>query len=255
MSGSQVPFLRQLGQGMIMYANDNKNKLPPDLSAVVKTEDVSKEALHSPFSDRPGDADYKYLMAGMANAIPADIVVAYDAVELDIPNTALIAPAAPSLLTAAAASASRINLVWKDNSTNEINFLVERSLDNVTFSLIAAVTAGVTNYADIGLSPGATYYYRVRASNSGGNSAYTSVASATTFKPRFTGINVYSGDLVLRGSNGPPGTTYYVLSSTNAATPWGQWSRLQTNQFDSNGNFNVTNAPNTAQKFYLLQLP
>ena len=182
---------------------------------------------------------------------------AYDAVELDIPNTAPVPPAAPTLLTAAPASVSRINLAWKDNSTNEINFLIERSPDNVTFSLIAAVTAGVTNYADTGLSAGVTCYYRVRASNSGGNSGYASVASATTFRPRFTSINPSASNVVLHGASGPPGSNYYVLSSSNLALPLGQWTRLQTNQFDPSGNFTITNAlaPNTSHKFYLLQLP
>jgi hypothetical protein len=160
-------------------------------------------------------------------------------------------------LTVAVASVSQINLGWLDNSTNEVNFLIERSSDNLTFSLIAAVTTGVTNYADTDLAAGVTYYYRVRASNPGGNSAYAGVASATTFRPRFTTISLSNSSAILHGTNGTPGSNYYVLVSTNIALPRGQWNRLQTNQFDPSGNFTFTNAlaPNTPQKFYLLQLP
>jgi autotransporter-associated beta strand protein len=89
-------------------------------------------------------------------------------------------PAAPSGLAATTISASQIDLTWSDNSTNESSFRIERSPDNVNFSQIATTAAGVTNYSDTGLSAGTTYFYRVRASNAGGNSPYSTVASATT---------------------------------------------------------------------------
>ena len=43
-----------------------------------------------------------------------------------------------------------------------------------------ATSAQVTN-----LTASTTYYFRVRASNLGGNSAYSGIASATTFAPPF----------------------------------------------------------------------
>ncbi|HYG77380.1 MAG TPA: fibronectin type III domain-containing protein [Planctomycetota bacterium] len=93
----------------------------------------------------------------------------------------LTAPAAPAALIAAAVSASQINLSWTDRSDNEESFTVERSADGVNgWSAIATVPANATAYSSSGLSAATTYYYRVRASNSAGDSAYTSVASATT---------------------------------------------------------------------------
>ena len=50
----------------------------------------------------------------------------------------------------------------------------------MSYAQIASVGAGVIGYSDTGLSGSTLYYYRVRASNSGGNSAYSNVASATT---------------------------------------------------------------------------
>ena len=48
----------------------------------------------------------------------------------------------------------------------------------------------------------------------------------------------------------------YLLTSTNLAAPVTNWTRLLTNQFDGNGNFNFTNPAGTnMQKFYLLQIP
>jgi rhamnogalacturonan endolyase len=181
----------------------------------------------------------------------------YDAVELDIPNTGPAAPVAPGGLTATAANGGQINLVWMDNSTNEINFLIERSADNVTFNLVAAVTTGVTNYTDTGLLPGSTYYYRVRAGNAGGNSGYSNVASATPLPLRFGNLVASPAGLVINGSGGVAKGTYYVLASTNLTAALANWQRVATNQFDADGYFNFTNAINSgqSQQFYLIQLP
>lgn len=90
------------------------------------------------------------------------------------------APDAPTNLIATATSYSQINLTWNDVSTNETSFLIERSTNNVSYTQIASVSAGSTSYSDTGLAGSTTYYYRVRASNTGGNSPYSNIASATT---------------------------------------------------------------------------
>lgn len=90
-------------------------------------------------------------------------------------------PATPSNLSAAAASGSKINLRWTDNSNNESGFSIERSVNTSSnFTQIATVGAGVTNYADSGLTVSTFYYYRVRAFNASGNSAYSNTAKAKT---------------------------------------------------------------------------
>ncbi|MDP2923729.1 MAG: fibronectin type III domain-containing protein, partial [Candidatus Omnitrophota bacterium] len=90
-------------------------------------------------------------------------------------------PVAPSSLAATAISSSQINLSWKDNSSNETGFKIERSVSSTSgFKQIATVATNVTTYSNTGRSAGKTYYYRVRAYNTNGNSAYSNKASAKT---------------------------------------------------------------------------
>ena len=89
-------------------------------------------------------------------------------------------PAAPSSLTASDVSDSEIDLSWDDNSNNEDGFSIESDGGGGSFSEIATVGAGVTNYSDTGLNANTTYTYRVRAFNGDGNSGYSNEASATT---------------------------------------------------------------------------
>lgn len=90
------------------------------------------------------------------------------------------APAAPTELAATAVSAAQINLAWQDNASAETLFRIERSVDGATYAAVATVAANVTSYANTGLAAGTRYFYRVRAENSGGASAYSNAASATT---------------------------------------------------------------------------
>ena len=90
-------------------------------------------------------------------------------------------PTPPTSLSAAPASKTQINLTWLDQSANETGFQIERSTNNKIWAQITpSAGANVTSYANTGLKANTTYYYRVRAYNSAGNSAYSNVASAKT---------------------------------------------------------------------------
>ncbi len=92
-----------------------------------------------------------------------------------------VVPATPSNLTATAISSSHIDLSWTDNSAGETGFKIERKTGaSGTYSQIATVDANVTTHSDTGLDPATTYYYRVRAYNTAGDSGYSNEASATT---------------------------------------------------------------------------
>jgi hypothetical protein len=95
-------------------------------------------------------------------------------------TTSISPPAAPSDLIATVASATAIDLEWTDNANNEEGFKIERSLTSGSgFSEIATVGANVNSYPDSGLTTGTTYYYRVCAYNTTGDSDYSNEASAT----------------------------------------------------------------------------
>ena len=89
-------------------------------------------------------------------------------------------PAAPSVLSVSAASATQINLSWTNNAINQTGFKVERSPDNITFTQIGTAGASSTTYSDPNLAPTTLFYYRVRATNASGDSGYSNVSSATT---------------------------------------------------------------------------
>jgi hypothetical protein len=89
-------------------------------------------------------------------------------------------PAAPSNLNANAISSSQIDLSWTDNAANESGFRIERSSDGTIFTEIGTVAANVTTFASTGLSAATQYWYRVRAYNGAGMSAYAGPANATT---------------------------------------------------------------------------
>jgi uncharacterized protein len=95
-------------------------------------------------------------------------------------TTLPLAPVSPSGLTATPVSTNQIDLTWVDNSNNELAFQIERSTDGINFTLIATVAAASTSYSDTGLAEFTQYRYRVRATNAGGNSAYSNQAAATT---------------------------------------------------------------------------
>jgi predicted phage tail protein len=98
------------------------------------------------------------------------------------PPTPTPTPAAPTNLTATAVSSSQINLAWTDNANNETGFKIERCQGPgcSNFAQINTVAADVTTFNDTGLSASTSYSYRVRATNLGGDSAYSNTASDTT---------------------------------------------------------------------------
>jgi len=155
---------------------------------------------------------------------------------LSITVTVLVAP---SNLSAAIASASSITLAWRDNSSNENSFLVERSVNGGAFAQIGTVnrtaaqstaTGGTVAFTSTGLSAGNTYAYRVRAFRTAGSaySAYSNTATVQFSAPSApTGVMAtasrLSGSLdrvILLWTASSNQTGYTIQRSSNAGGTW-----------------------------------
>jgi hypothetical protein len=125
------------------------------------------------------NTSYFYMLKAINN-YGSSAFTAYDSAKTpSVPSK----PAAPSVLTATAVSGKRINLQWKDNSTDEAAFDVYRSAGtNANYVLIASLAANSTTqatFADSGLFANAKYYYKVHAKNDGGANASNQVTATT----------------------------------------------------------------------------
>lgn len=87
-------------------------------------------------------------------------------------------PAAPRNLAATLVGSSA-SLTWTDDATSETGYRVERSSGS-GFVAVASLAAGATSWTDSGLSASTTYTYRVVATNSGGSSDPSNLASIVT---------------------------------------------------------------------------
>ena len=157
----------------------------------------------------------------------------------------------PSYLSATPASASRINLVWKDNSANEAGFYVERKIGaSGSWSRIARVGANIKSCSNTSLAAHTTYYYRVRAYNASGNSPYSNEASVTT-----------------AALNGPSGLLAKAVSASQIRLKWGdyssdesgykierksgkgQWAEVATVRANVTGYYNTGLTPGTQHRY------
>jgi hypothetical protein len=123
------------------------------------------------------------------------------------------APNTPTGLAATAPSTSSVQLTWTDTSNNETAFIIERAVGAGSFSELATLGANAVSYTDNTVSASTQYSYRIRAANSGGFSAYSNVATATTPAPPSSTPNPPTGL-----SANAPSSSSVQLSWTDAST-------------------------------------
>ena len=93
-----------------------------------------------------------------------------------------VVPLPPSELKAAQVSGEQVDLSWKDNSTNETGFKIERKTDSGIFSEIGSTSTDVSTFSDKTLSLNTTYTYRVYSLNEVGKSiSYSNEVTIKTF--------------------------------------------------------------------------
>jgi titin len=148
----------------------------------------------------------------------------------------------PSNLTASISGTTVVTLNWNDNSDNENYFSVERSLDNINFNSIAALSKNTTTFKDSGngLLIGTNYNYRIKA--------YSNTDSAQS---NTTSIRIASNILL------PPSNLTAVYDSTIGVIEL-DWINNDNNilfidveRKTENSNFAMIRRLNTGNNLYL----
>jgi hypothetical protein len=145
-------------------------------------------------------------------------------------------PAVPAHLLALALNSSTVALTWDDLATNELSYVLERSLDGTNFTAIATNAANTTNASDTALLADTTYFYRVHASGTDGESDVSNVASATTVPSvavptppadlvvsASTALGHYRSQLILRWHDRSANETGFIIERSDGGpfTPVG----------------------------------
>jgi len=93
-----------------------------------------------------------------------------------------VVPLPPSELKATLVSGEQVDLSWKDNSTNETGYKIERKTDTGNFTEIGSTATDVTTFSDKTLSLNTNYTYRVYSLNQVGKSiSYSNEVTIKTF--------------------------------------------------------------------------
>jgi hypothetical protein len=144
-----------------------------------------------------------------------------------------IAPPATPLELMASIAGNQIQLSWSNTPTNEMGYKLERSTDGLNFVQITTVGANRTSYTDTAVPPGATLFYRIRAWNDQGDSAYSDIEQAIEYKapkivqqPQSATVTTGSDVTFTVVAEGTEPLTYQWLFNGDDAVPGGTNSTL-----------------------------
>lgn len=144
-------------------------------------------------------------------------------------------PAAPTDLAAAAVAFDKIDLAWTDHADNDTGYVVERSLDGNSWSVVAVLPANSTSYQDGGLSESTTYVYRVFAMNGESFSETSNLASAATLPATPNTPNglqvtsVTASQVQLAWADNAGNESAYVVQRSMPGTAWSTIATLAAN--------------------------
>jgi len=122
---------------------------------------------------------------------------------------------------------------------------------NTTF--LDAATSAVPGYGSLFRAISANSF----AATSGSASSVTIVEIITATPPITQTIARNGNQIIINGTGGKAGTTYWILTTTNVALPIAQWTPIVTNQFSAGGGFSYANViqPNTPAQFFRVIVP
>lgn len=179
---------------------------------------------------------------------------------LTVTNTATLGGNLIMVLTNGASSKLvATNLVFGGTITVTTNAGMTFAFGN-TFQLFGSIsTSGAFAITNLPALPAGLGWSNSLASNGKLTVISNSVVLIPTQKAGITGFNIVNGNVVISATNGQTGGTYYLLTTTNVATPLSQWFPVATNVVNTNGGsgaftFVGTNTvtPGIGQQFYIL---
>ena len=161
-------------------------------------------------------------------------------------------PTAPANLSATPVSGTQVNLIWTPSMDNiaVAQYQVEHCQNAGCTDFAQVGTSTGTSYSDTGLTPDATYNYRVRATDGAGNlSGYSNTATATTpaggdIQPPTAPTNIIVTSATLNqislswtASTDNVGVTGYRVERCQGAncTTFAQIGAVQTTAFNDSG--------------------
>lgn len=117
-----------------------------------------------------GGTTYSYRV----RAVNAWGASAYSGEAMALTSASQVPPAPPSNLRIASQAGSNVTMVWNDNSGNESGFRVERKTGTYgTWGEVWSTGADINGYGESTTPSARSLYYRVRAYNAAGYSAYS----------------------------------------------------------------------------------
>ena len=161
-------------------------------------------------------------------------------------------------LTPAVTTVAYVGTLTTGGTTNIINVpSLPSSNAPASFTLISYTNQAGTFNIGLGSIPAGPYGSAYITNDTSASAVILVLVPPPTppTPPQIGSIKLSAGNVIITGSNGVASGNYYLLTSTNVALPLNQWPSVLTNQFDINGNFNLTNpmTPGVSRQFYLLQ--
>jgi hypothetical protein len=127
-------------------------------------------------TDVSADITYTYKICA-SNSIGDSAYTTAVSTRISSGSTATTAPAAPGSLVTLVQDSDSIEVEWSDNSNNETGFRLVRSTQNGGFAQCGLTDQDVAYFHDTDVTMNVTYYYKVCAFNSAGDSDYSAVSS------------------------------------------------------------------------------